>query len=110
MKCTTLCFLWKPYLDAGTFYQAAIQRLYGQLGTFQDFVLYTEIWLQKNQDFLTFAFQAQTARDGARNGAHLNYSGQSHQNGCSCCAGLDSDHRPSILSGIIMVQGLVFRK
>ena len=80
MKGATLCFLWPPpYLDAGTFYQDAIQRFYGQLSSFQDFILYTEMWLQKNQDFLNFAFQAQIEREGAGNRAHLNYSGQSHR-------------------------------
>ena len=84
-----------PYLDAGTLYQDVIQRLYGQLGSFQDFILYTEMWLQEHQDFLTLALQAQTAREGAGNRVPLNYSGQSHQNGCPCCAGLDSDHKLS---------------
>lgn len=57
VKGTAFCFLWWPYLDAGTIDQNAMQGLYGQLGSFQDFVLYTEMWLQKNQDFLTSAFQ-----------------------------------------------------
>lgn len=41
--------LWPLYLDAGTFHQNVIQGFYGQLSSFQDFILYTEMWLQEGK-------------------------------------------------------------
>lgn len=59
---------WPSYLDVRTFYQNAIHGLYSQLSSFQDFILYTEVRLQKDQGFHHCYFQLKLLEGGTEKG------------------------------------------
>lgn len=96
------CFqLWPPYPDVGIFYQNAIHGLYSQLSSFQDFILYTEVRLQKDQvTIVTFQFKLLEGGTDEK-GTQTTMSQARQAVDCIC---------QSTLSKITKVQELILRQ